>query len=312
MTKDRRILQRPPNVEPHSAVGGGRQLRGRVLSCIVARQRPRRGPSPCRGDGCATLLTEGTELCRKDDVEGEGATCPAGNWGRAPAHVKAGAPPLRPAPVPPPPPAPRRRTPAPPPVGAAAAECGGRRAPPPPWAPRPYASSAESANVSGTQWRSGRWRRGKNGTFLFLSERRQDAETNRDTCLLGGRSPRFSGRSHLWRRTAPARPGRTWPQTPKRTASPDTASPKTSRTFRSSTPSARKSGRFRASSSAKNEVTHAVVSIGGFVGLGGSDVVLPFDVFRFDGERATIDTLASADQIEGLTVFDPGAFGLSD
>jgi len=62
----------------------------------------------------------------------------------------------------------------------------------------------------------------------------------------------------------------------------------------------------------ENEVTHAVVSIGGFVGLGGSDVVLPFDVFRFDGERATIDTLASADQIEGLTVFDPGAFGLSD
>jgi len=61
-----------------------------------------------------------------------------------------------------------------------------------------------------------------------------------------------------------------------------------------------------------DRVTHAVISIGGFVGLGGSDVVVPFGVLRFDGEQVTIDTLSSADQLEELTLFEPGAFGLPD
>lgn len=61
-----------------------------------------------------------------------------------------------------------------------------------------------------------------------------------------------------------------------------------------------------------DRVTHAVISIGGFVGLGGSDVVVPFGVLRFGPERVTIDTLASSDQIEELTLFEPRDFGLSD
>ncbi|RDC67735.1 PRC-barrel domain containing protein [Rhodovulum sp. 12E13] len=61
-----------------------------------------------------------------------------------------------------------------------------------------------------------------------------------------------------------------------------------------------------------DRVTHAIVSIGGFVGLGGSDVVVPFGVLRFDAEQVTIDTLSSSDQLEGLTLFEPGDFGLSE
>lgn len=61
-----------------------------------------------------------------------------------------------------------------------------------------------------------------------------------------------------------------------------------------------------------DRVTHAVASIRGIVGLGGSVVVLPFDASRVEGDRATIDTLASADQIEKLTLFDPEEFGLSE
>jgi len=35
-----------------------------------------------------------------------------------------------------------------------------------------------------------------------------------------------------------------------------------------------------------------VVSIGGVVALGGSDLVLPCDEFRFEGDRTTFDMLA--------------------
>jgi len=61
-----------------------------------------------------------------------------------------------------------------------------------------------------------------------------------------------------------------------------------------------------------NEITHVIISIGGFVGLGGSDVVVPFDLLSFDGDHATIETIASSDQIETLVPFDPVDFGLSE
>ncbi len=61
-----------------------------------------------------------------------------------------------------------------------------------------------------------------------------------------------------------------------------------------------------------DRLTHAIISIGGFVGLGGSDVVVPFGVLRFEGEEVMIDTLASADQIQELTLFEPQDFGLTE
>jgi len=61
-----------------------------------------------------------------------------------------------------------------------------------------------------------------------------------------------------------------------------------------------------------DRITHAVISIGGFVGLGGSDVVVPFSVLRFDADQVTIDTLSTSDQLEELTLFEPGAFGLPE
>jgi hypothetical protein len=39
---------------------------------------------------------------------------------------------------------------------------------------------------------------------------------------------------------------------------------------------------------------------------------VPFDMLSFEGEQARIDTLATADQIEDLTLFDPDDFGLSE
>jgi hypothetical protein len=61
-----------------------------------------------------------------------------------------------------------------------------------------------------------------------------------------------------------------------------------------------------------DRMTHVIITIGGFVGLGGSEVVVPFDMLSFEGEQARIDTLATADQIEDLTLFDPDDFGLSE
>lgn len=61
-----------------------------------------------------------------------------------------------------------------------------------------------------------------------------------------------------------------------------------------------------------DRVTHAIISIGGFIGLGGSEVVVPFDALVFEGDSVTIETIATADQIESLTTFEPNNFGLSD
>ena len=61
-----------------------------------------------------------------------------------------------------------------------------------------------------------------------------------------------------------------------------------------------------------SEITHVVIGIGGFLGMGGSEVVVPFDLMTFDGEQATIETIASSDQIQSLVPFDPVEFGLSE
>src|SRR6056297_3765982 len=41
-----------------------------------------------------------------------------------------------------------------------------------------------------------------------------------------------------------------------------------------------------------DQVTHAIISIGGFVGLGGSEVVVPFEVLTFTDDQITIHTIA--------------------
>ena len=61
-----------------------------------------------------------------------------------------------------------------------------------------------------------------------------------------------------------------------------------------------------------DRVTHAIIAIGGFVGLGGSEIVVPFGVLAFEDEQVIIETIASADQIEELTLFDPSDFDLSE
>lgn len=61
-----------------------------------------------------------------------------------------------------------------------------------------------------------------------------------------------------------------------------------------------------------DRMTHVIITIGGFVGLGGSEVVVPFDMLSLEGEQARIDTLATADQVEELTLFDPDDFGSSE
>lgn len=61
-----------------------------------------------------------------------------------------------------------------------------------------------------------------------------------------------------------------------------------------------------------DRITHAIISIGGFVGIGGSEVVVPFDVLTFGEGQITIQTIATADQIDGLTAFDPKEFGIAE
>lgn len=60
-----------------------------------------------------------------------------------------------------------------------------------------------------------------------------------------------------------------------------------------------------------DRITHAIISIGGFVGIGGSEVVVPFEVLRFTDDQITIQTIATVDQMEGFTPYDPDGFGIS-
>jgi len=62
-----------------------------------------------------------------------------------------------------------------------------------------------------------------------------------------------------------------------------------------------------------DRITHAVLSIGGFLGIGGDEVVVPFDAFDFSGNgEITIETAGTGDQLEDLRPFDPAEFGASD
>jgi len=69
VTEDRRILQRPPNVEPHSAVGAGDSFVGGFCLALSRNSDLEEALRRAVATAAATLLTEGTELCRKDDVE---------------------------------------------------------------------------------------------------------------------------------------------------------------------------------------------------------------------------------------------------
>ncbi len=66
-----------------------------------------------------------------------------------------------------------------------------------------------------------------------------------------------------------------------------------------------------------DRITHAIMAIGGFAGLGGSEVVMPFEVPRLHEDQvtvgqATVGTIATADQLERLTAFDPDEFGVAE
>jgi len=61
-----------------------------------------------------------------------------------------------------------------------------------------------------------------------------------------------------------------------------------------------------------DRITHAIISIGGFVGFGGSDIVVPFGALNFGDEQVTMDTVASSDQIKDFMLFEPEKFGLPE
>ncbi|WP_375260818.1 1-phosphofructokinase family hexose kinase [Palleronia sp.] len=69
VTRDTRLVLSPPEVEPRSAVGAGDSF---VAGLCLALSEQRSIEDTLRqavGTAAATLLTPGTELCRKEDVE---------------------------------------------------------------------------------------------------------------------------------------------------------------------------------------------------------------------------------------------------
>ena len=69
VTKDMRILQRPPQVEPQSAVGAGDSFVAGFCLAMSQNSDPEEALRRAVATAAATLLSEGTELCRADDVE---------------------------------------------------------------------------------------------------------------------------------------------------------------------------------------------------------------------------------------------------
>jgi 6-phosphofructokinase 2 len=69
VSRDMRILQPPPKVTPESEVGAGDSFVGGF--CLALAQGRGQDEALCRAvaTAAATLLTEGTELCRADDVD---------------------------------------------------------------------------------------------------------------------------------------------------------------------------------------------------------------------------------------------------
>ncbi len=55
-----------------------------------------------------------------------------------------------------------------------------------------------------------------------------------------------------------------------------------------------------------DRIAYAVISRGGFLGIGGTEIVVPFGSLTFEDERVLISTVAGPDQIEALLPAQPG------
>lgn len=60
-----------------------------------------------------------------------------------------------------------------------------------------------------------------------------------------------------------------------------------------------------------DRIEYAIIALGGFLGIGGSEVVVPFDTLTFEEDRVVIETVATGSQLEGLTPFNPADFGIA-
>jgi len=69
VTRDVRFLQRPPEVDPQSAVGAGDSFVAGLCLALSRRQGLEEALRAAVATAAATLLTPGTELCRPEDAE---------------------------------------------------------------------------------------------------------------------------------------------------------------------------------------------------------------------------------------------------
>lgn len=56
------------------------------------------------------------------------------------------------------------------------------------------------------------------------------------------------------------------------------------------------------------KVTHAVVGVGGFLGLGKKDVAIPIDHMRLRGDRIEVSSNVTADQLKRMAEYDQGQY----
>lgn len=69
VTRDSRVKVAPPKVRVHSAIGAGDSFVAGLCLALVQEQRPEDALQLAVATAAATLLTPGTELCRREDVE---------------------------------------------------------------------------------------------------------------------------------------------------------------------------------------------------------------------------------------------------
>ena len=69
VTGDAKFLQHPPDVEPRSAIGAGDSFVAGFCLTLSRKQSLEDALRSAVATAAATLLTQGTELCRKEDVE---------------------------------------------------------------------------------------------------------------------------------------------------------------------------------------------------------------------------------------------------
>ncbi|MBU2531119.1 MAG: 1-phosphofructokinase family hexose kinase, partial [Alphaproteobacteria bacterium] len=76
VSHDARILQRPPRVEPRSAIGAGDSFVAGMCLALARGESSGDALKLAVASAAATLLSPGTELCRKEDVDRLIGECP--------------------------------------------------------------------------------------------------------------------------------------------------------------------------------------------------------------------------------------------